>query len=145
MSKKIVTGDGPALVSSLDLLKGATIEALCVMRAEIPRQVDQYLLLRLKKGKRILRVILVAAEVQTPCPDDRAMLNDVLDGMAFFTLEEIRKRHKGKSLLKRNGPFRMVERRTIENTQTKPKAIEQNGSDDHGGVGAGIGQPESDA
>jgi len=99
-----------SLASSIEVLKGATVESLCTMRAEVPRQVDRYLLLRLKKGKRILRVILVAAEVSTPCPDDRAMLDDLLDGTGFFTLQEVRERREGKPLLRRNGHFRMVER-----------------------------------
>lgn len=83
------------LYSSLAALcEGARIEYAKIIPAEVPRQINKYLLLRLKIGRDVIRVILVADEVTRPCPNDLTMW----DHDDFFEKDEIKARRKSMAL-----------------------------------------------
>lgn len=78
------------LFSSIQALEGAKIESVATIPAEVSRQVKEYVLLKVRKGRGSFRLILVAAEVVRPCPSG----NDLWDLMeTFFTPDEIKARY----------------------------------------------------
>lgn len=85
------------LFSSIEALNGGKIEWMGLMDAEISRQVNKYLLVRLKlPGTRTpIRLILLVGEVLKPCPNDLAMWEFFPD---YFEADEVKARRMNRPL-----------------------------------------------
>jgi len=82
------------LFSDITMLRGANIEFVKVIPAEVKRVVSKYLLMQVRKGKKVTRHILLVATVQRPCPSDI----DMWDDLDFWLTEEIQARRMNKAL-----------------------------------------------
>jgi len=88
-----------ALSSRLEDLQGVTVEAIATLSAEVPRQSKQYVLLKGTKDSEPVRLVFAMCEVKSVCPDHGLMLTDMIEGIDFFTLDEVRARQRGQALL----------------------------------------------
>ena len=87
------------LSSRLEDLEGVTIEQTATLSAEVARQSKQYVLLKGTKDGKPVRFIFALVEVKSVCPDHGLMLEDLISGIDFFLLDEIRTRQRGVALL----------------------------------------------
>ena len=89
-----------ALSSRLEDLQGVTIEAIATLSAEVPRQSKQYVLIKgTNTDGEPVRLIFAMCEVKSVCPDHGLMLTDMIEGIDFFALDEVRTRQRGQALL----------------------------------------------
>jgi len=89
----------PDLKLDPTLLSGATVQKVGVMRAEVTRKANHYLLLQCTDSLgNPFRLMLPCATVSRPCPSDKLMLEDLSSGTKFFTLEEIITRRNDRPL-----------------------------------------------
>jgi len=89
---------GP-LVTYYEDLAGVTIIDVATIPAEVPRQCKTYVLLkgRDREGNPV-RFMLAMVGVKSACPDHGDMLDDMIDGIDFFALQEVRQRERGQAL-----------------------------------------------
>lgn len=87
------------ILSSIEALIGKKIISITMMDAEIARTVKEYALVKCvdERGNEE-RIILLMAKVVKPCPDDIAMLEELVSGNGFFAPAEILARRQGKPL-----------------------------------------------
>lgn len=83
------------LYSSLAALVGGKIVYTCEIQAEIPRQMNKYVLLKVKRGREEIRVMLLLGEINRPCPRDVEMW----ECTDFFTPDEIKARRMGEAFI----------------------------------------------
>lgn len=94
-----VTEDRPLRFDLAALEEVPGIKAIGRMPAEQSRQASEYLLIIAEGADgRLFRFMCSAVEVQLIGPDADLMLDDLLDGMGFFTIQEIRDRRRKKPL-----------------------------------------------
>jgi len=87
------------LSSCLEDLAGVTVTDTTTLSAEVARQSKQYVLIKGTKDDKPVRFIFALVEVKSACPDHGLMLDDMISGIDFFLLDEIRTRQRGQALL----------------------------------------------